>query len=847
MNTKIISAIVLVLIVSAGALGIVSVVTQSNADQLAPSAACSSPQRCSEIDQVWLQIAFNINPDKATQIYEPAESVWKTPPTIEEEEEHILIVEEEPQVAPTVTLESNRGPYVVAKRKLYCLASEGTPEMRALLDAIAWAEGTGDDGPDGYKVMFGHSSTYPRLQQDLSQHPAGTSEMPLQGFSYGSSSSTAAGRYQFLKNTYDGLKSKGYFKTGFNAMEQDKAGLHLVQDKRKISQGELELAIKYNDFIPVLDKLSKEWASLPYSQTNCKKAGCGNGKSYYGQGGKPAEQIVQAFNVCYNVYKGAATSLPPTGSTQPAGSFRFVVMSDTNGGETAAGNTKQPGAVGKAVQAITAMSPKPAFVIMDGDMIASGPLANQYAANVPAMWDEFLKTVVRPIQKENIGFFPAAGNHDVSFERAILEPEYGRVWRNYQQFGIDNFYGQYDKYYSFDYLGWHFIVLYAAGNVFVEADQLAFLEDQLKAFPGKNTFVFGHVQLRQLATCPNKEGDPCRGGLQKVADVLRKYPQVRAYFHGHQQVYYKGVLTPEGINVVSTGRLGAGAFTLLGGGGTQDEAFVVVDVSGNQFTVSAREGPDFQHNFDESTFPSLQIPGYRKSQTLPDLGATASVIRPIGQFQPAITSKTVHENAPQEKVEQTICFRNKFGVSDEKSVKLETVNVGGTQFKVNKVMAEPLRKVAEVMNKVNYKVYSGNSCRGGQPECGGFHPSCLAIDINPQQNPFCPSVADSARWWGRVPSNEERERCRRGEIVTEIPVEVINAFEDNGFYWGGRYGSVKGPTTPDSMHFEYVGDDNSCCKRQFTPVTYSVTSEDSYKSNPPCYYGTTNGICKPPS
>lgn len=156
----------------------------------------------------------------------------------------------------------------------------------------------------------------------------------------------------------------------------------------------------------------------------------------------------------------------------------------------------------------------------------------------------------------------------------------------------------------------------------------------------------------------------------------------------------------------------------------------------------------------------------------------------------------------------------KYGTHDDKSVELEFVKVGGKGFYVNKVMAEPLRLVAPIFERMNYEVTAGNDCRSGTLNCSNLHSSCLAIDINPSENPQCPKYADAAEWWGRVPSQEERERCRRREIITNIPREIIEEFEKNGFYWGGRFGQSKGEPKPDSMHFEYIGED-ACCKRTF--------------------------------
>lgn len=134
-----------------------------------------------------------------------------------------------------------------------CVATEGTSYQRALLDTIAWAEGTNEK----YNIMFGN-----RQFIDYSAHPAITGQMPPEGFPFSGGKSTAAGRYQFLKSTYDDLKGKGYFSTGFGPQEQDKAALYLIETKRKLSAAELENLARAGSDTAIWNKLKDEWTSL---------------------------------------------------------------------------------------------------------------------------------------------------------------------------------------------------------------------------------------------------------------------------------------------------------------------------------------------------------------------------------------------------------------------------------------------------------------------------------------------------------------------------------------------------------------------------------------------------------
>lgn len=140
-----------------------------------------------------------------------------------------------------------------------------SPEYRALLDTIAWAEGTDCH----YNMMVGRL-----LFRNYSSHPVETGEMPEKGFPFKTRGrkywrinySTAAGRYQFLYRTYNLLKERGFFQAGFIPEEQDQAALHLITESG-ITQGLLEEAIRKKDFINIWHELSGEWASLPHKKT----------------------------------------------------------------------------------------------------------------------------------------------------------------------------------------------------------------------------------------------------------------------------------------------------------------------------------------------------------------------------------------------------------------------------------------------------------------------------------------------------------------------------------------------------------------------------------------------------
>lgn len=118
------------------------------------------------------------------------------------------------------------------------------PQVRAALDTIAWAEGA------NYNTLYG-GGTF----SDFSRHPN-------RRITAGGYTSTAAGRYQFLYSTWQGLGLPD-----MSPANQDIGALMLIARRGALSQ------ILKGDFQGALTSgaLGKEWASLPYSpygQTN---------------------------------------------------------------------------------------------------------------------------------------------------------------------------------------------------------------------------------------------------------------------------------------------------------------------------------------------------------------------------------------------------------------------------------------------------------------------------------------------------------------------------------------------------------------------------------------------------
>ncbi|GEM_PF-1203493 len=209
-----------------------------------------------------------------------------------------------------------------------CVATTGTPEERALLDTIGWAEATGSrydmvafgqfvaekDPSNPYKKdgnlnLFSSYSSHPHI---LIKFKAGE----CTGDPRTSACTTAAGRYQFLYRKYLELKNKncdkGCFKTGFGPKEQDDAALKLAVDSG-VTDATLKYAEAEGNFISVWDKLAPTWASLPSSAHG--------GGSALGQGSKSTSSLQEHFMTCLRVQQarlGISSSVASTTSAAPA-------------------------------------------------------------------------------------------------------------------------------------------------------------------------------------------------------------------------------------------------------------------------------------------------------------------------------------------------------------------------------------------------------------------------------------------------------------------------------------------------------------------------------------------------
>ena len=140
--------------------------------------------------------------------------------------------------------------------------------VRAFLQTIAFAEGT--EGADGYRMMFTGT-----LFNSFKAHPNVKNCSLYKGRPL---CSTAAGKYQFLKPTWDEVARRLNL-TDFSPEYQDLAAVQLIKQAGAYQD------IVAGRFDDAVFKLAPTWASFPTAE----------GKSYYNQPSKSLPSLRDKF------------------------------------------------------------------------------------------------------------------------------------------------------------------------------------------------------------------------------------------------------------------------------------------------------------------------------------------------------------------------------------------------------------------------------------------------------------------------------------------------------------------------------------------------------------------------
>lgn len=150
-------------------------------------------------------------------------------------------------------------------------ADVAASNVRAFLDMIAYSEGTAGHGDDGYNVLFGYSTF-----DSYADHPR-------QYIPFRDTTTSAAGRYQILARTWDGVRGKLGLQD-FSPSSQDAAAVELIRERGALGD------VQAGRTVTAIKKVAKVWASLPgagYNQPERKLAALL--QAYAGAGGSTNE------------------------------------------------------------------------------------------------------------------------------------------------------------------------------------------------------------------------------------------------------------------------------------------------------------------------------------------------------------------------------------------------------------------------------------------------------------------------------------------------------------------------------------------------------------------------------
>lgn len=164
-------------------------------------------------------------------------------------------------------------------RKILESAAE-SPNMRAFLWALRFGEGT--QGENGFRTLFGGG-----LFEGFADHPRKLVTRVIKGKSY---TSSAAGAWQFLSGTWDGLVREWGFED-FSPRMQALGAIALIRGRgalQDVLDGRIESAVA---------KCGREWASLP---------------------GSPYGQPVVTMDEFMREYREGLTQSTPAPATIPA-------------------------------------------------------------------------------------------------------------------------------------------------------------------------------------------------------------------------------------------------------------------------------------------------------------------------------------------------------------------------------------------------------------------------------------------------------------------------------------------------------------------------------------------------
>ena len=272
------------------------------------------------------------------------------------------------------------------------------------------------------------------------------------------------------------------------------------------------------------------------------------------------------------------------------------MISDVNGSY---GSTEYNPRVQRAVERIRDMQPD--LVISAGDMVAGQKQPSLDESRLAAMWASFHALVSDPLKASNIDFVVSAGNHDGSalpgFERE--RNMFRAQWNDRRPHAHLLTGSDWPRRYAF-WLNDILVIIIdgsragALGKADHELLRTALSEGSEAQF----TMVVSHLPAWPLAQGREHEtiNDP-------VLSALIRQGKIQFLVSGHHHVFYPG---RDGFGMMhfAAGPLGGNARRIVG----QDEraafSFMVLDICGQSWHVSALKAPEFTDEVDIGNLPS---------------------------------------------------------------------------------------------------------------------------------------------------------------------------------------------------------------------------------------------------
>ena len=215
-----------------------------------------------------------------------------------------------------------------------------------MLDTISWAEGTGK----GYGVVYG-GGVSPELAEGkmtIREVLEFMKTSPL--YKRDAYNSDATGRYQFMSYTLkEEAKIQGIpLDTLWTPELQDKMILSRISGMRGVTADKLKKEGMSDD---VIDRLAPEFASFPNLIGPDNQGRVGTKTSYYGQGGKTAEDIKAYYGQATGQGSKIEITEPSTQpSIEPSGNIPPSISSGSGGTfERSAKGTKLAGDLGRYI------------------------------------------------------------------------------------------------------------------------------------------------------------------------------------------------------------------------------------------------------------------------------------------------------------------------------------------------------------------------------------------------------------------------------------------------------------------------------------------------------------------